>query len=871
MIKHMLRTVLWLIFMSVVSVNFLQLSAQDTTGWSHNFTPRFRNLRAAEFLNNNTWVVVGGNKSNDAISTILTSKDSGATWNLELDNINAILMDLSFPSSQVGYAVGWSGSIYKTTDAANNWVKLTLPGNLTSRNYNGCYFWSDTEGIVVGGNEANDAIQTIIKTSDGGQSWNIVKDNIGPWLHQVEFISPSIGYASGDNGTLLKSTDGGNSWSALSVPGNLQSRHLSDIYLFDANTVVAVGGRLRNDSIQTIVKTTDGGANWSIVTDKVASMLHAVEFHAASTGFAVGNDGVVLKSTDQGSTWQEFQIFENQGYHLYGIHFDNIYYGKLVGGSGSVLTYLYDNLGPVSAQLNSPVEVKSNGAVNFTGVVNDGGAVAQLVLEYGNSLSFGSESSVNPANTLGNAQDQNIDASVQGLGPDGYYYARLRVSSDLGVKYSSPVKFYVGNNEIPNWSFEFWDQLTKDQLQDWQNEGSVRKVTSFNGSFACQLGGLTEGDFGAILYGTPDEQGLKGGIPFSDRPTEISFDASYDIVNGDAALVILQLKKGGQVIAENMEQITGTSDWEKITYQINYSSQDSPDSLILAFASSNVFGGSPTPVSSIKIDNVQFNGTQQVPNADMEDWGQISRNKADFWVSGDDERPTQPYTIEKSTDAYAGDFAVKLVNRTTGPDPEFARIATGINLFNDNPAFSISQDYKRLHVFIKGQMQGDDSLRVTISTFKNGQREGFVFEHLDNLSASEYKVYSVDIQSFQGVVPDSCYISFFISNFSGGAPSNSWALIDHMRFDGEASSIKNLETESFLLYPNPSTGKLFIKGNSGIKMIRVYDVAGKILMEYKPQQKAQNCSIDLSPLNKNLVIVSIESAQAISNHKIIIR
>lgn len=75
----------------------------------------------------------------------------------------------------------------------------------------------------------------------------------GSNLNEVCFPNANIGYTVGLDGTILKTTDGGNSWTAQNT-GTMNS--FSSVYFTDADTGYAVGGS------PTILKTTDGGLNW---------------------------------------------------------------------------------------------------------------------------------------------------------------------------------------------------------------------------------------------------------------------------------------------------------------------------------------------------------------------------------------------------------------------------------------------------------------------------------------------------------------------------------------------------------------------------------------------------------------------------------
>ncbi len=74
---------------------------------------------------------------------------------------------------------------------------------------------------------------------------------------------------------------------------------LNDVALPDANTIVAVGNR------GVIIRSTDFGATWTRPASGTSRDLFGVEFSDPTTGLAVGDWGVILATTDGGATWRD--------------------------------------------------------------------------------------------------------------------------------------------------------------------------------------------------------------------------------------------------------------------------------------------------------------------------------------------------------------------------------------------------------------------------------------------------------------------------------------------------------------------------------------------------------------------------------------
>src|ERR1051325_4935340 len=116
----------------------------------------------------------------------------------------------------------------------------------------------------------------------------------GNTLQDFSFIDTNNGFAVGARGTILRTTDGGNNWDILA------SGTEDDLYgvaFTDPNTGTAVG------NFGAILKTTDAGNHWTIQRDGMADVLFGVSFTDANNGTAVGSDGLILRTTNGGTNW----------------------------------------------------------------------------------------------------------------------------------------------------------------------------------------------------------------------------------------------------------------------------------------------------------------------------------------------------------------------------------------------------------------------------------------------------------------------------------------------------------------------------------------------------------------------------------------
>lgn len=111
--------------------------------------------------------------------------------------------------------------------------------------------------------------------------------------------------AVGDRGYIVFSESNGESWERAETPPNLPL--LTAVHFFDAKTGWAVG----HDAV--ILKSTDEGRTWTQVfsAPNEQKPLMDVLFTDANTGFAVGAYGSFYETSDGGKSWKSRKIIES--------------------------------------------------------------------------------------------------------------------------------------------------------------------------------------------------------------------------------------------------------------------------------------------------------------------------------------------------------------------------------------------------------------------------------------------------------------------------------------------------------------------------------------------------------------------------------
>jgi photosystem II stability/assembly factor-like uncharacterized protein len=214
------------------------------------------------------------------------------------------LYDTAFVDANQGWAVGVFGAVYHTADAGKHWTIQATP---TTQHLYGVSFIDAKTGWAVGRSGE------ILHTADGGEHWTQQTSGTPKHLFKVEFTTPTEGWVVGDWGVVLHTADGGQTWTAEHSLAEDQILYAVDF---------AEGGQFgwMVGEFGSILYTNDAGGHWS--RQQVASQktFFGVTAVSKDKAWAVGIDGVVVRTRDGGVTWEvqrgriEAQSFETLGF-----------------------------------------------------------------------------------------------------------------------------------------------------------------------------------------------------------------------------------------------------------------------------------------------------------------------------------------------------------------------------------------------------------------------------------------------------------------------------------------------------------------------------------------------------------------------------
>lgn len=300
-------------------------------GWTKLKSPTNETLRRLYFVDqNNGWAVSLGGK-------IINTTDSGENWNIQNSTVTTPIVDIFFINPNRGWAITYPSeppfgtSILKTNDGGNNWIKDSV--FFQNEIFSTIFFVDENVGFI-GGNG-------IKKTTNGGLTWNnafIEPGGVSTLpINKFSFFSKSFGYACGGRvdiaGVIWRTTDGGNNWTSI----GLSPDQIYDVFIVDSLNAISLSGDPELLYPVGIIKTTDAGINWSFTNLPFFGVSFAIDFLDDKEGWSAAGYKF-LSTNDGGETWVEQFLFDST--IVYDLQFVDKYTGFACGQDGVLLRYV---------------------------------------------------------------------------------------------------------------------------------------------------------------------------------------------------------------------------------------------------------------------------------------------------------------------------------------------------------------------------------------------------------------------------------------------------------------------------------------------------------------------------------------------------
>jgi photosystem II stability/assembly factor-like uncharacterized protein len=261
------------------------------------------------------------------------SNDYGNSWNKVEDSSKfGRLTRIRFIDNERGWALGGE-EILRTLDGGETWLVSRLK---FETNYGSFSFYNDKIGYISGGGGMFQKCRScktkmlpieIWKTIDGGETWKrYFKSDDYYNVFDILAVSEKVVVAIANAKTIIRTEDGGKSWN--------ETKRFEDIQDLD----LSPDGRIWADGDKGhFYYSEDQGLTWQRPKDFPTQLLNYdwndIKFADSKRGIAVGTNGKVAITKDGGDSWKEINaevpVFVNQS--------DKLIWTSFNGENGMVL------------------------------------------------------------------------------------------------------------------------------------------------------------------------------------------------------------------------------------------------------------------------------------------------------------------------------------------------------------------------------------------------------------------------------------------------------------------------------------------------------------------------------------------------------
>ncbi len=285
-------------------------------------------IRDIRFINDQIGFACGGVR--DESGYVFKTIDGGATWSTFTMPFPKCVYSIQVFSEDTIMVGADDTFIFYTTDG-NNWQTQwhdseELPFHENNRPaIKNIQFLNDTLGYFVGGENFNKGV--IYKTIDGGDNWSF--DTLFHEMRGMHFINENEGFFSG-YGYVGKTTDGAISFEQVEID--------RDFYM--SIQQLSNGSIITVSNTGDVLKSMDSGTTWNRVLKGNKLFGRRVGYNQMlfedETGFIVGNDGIILASSDFGESWKKIDYSGKENFNA--VHqLNNMVY--VAGENGKILKF----------------------------------------------------------------------------------------------------------------------------------------------------------------------------------------------------------------------------------------------------------------------------------------------------------------------------------------------------------------------------------------------------------------------------------------------------------------------------------------------------------------------------------------------------
>lgn len=781
-------------------------------------------LRAVHFAGTDVGFAVGGDSTLQT-QAIYRSSDVGNTWQQVRNASGFTFRAVHALNSMDAIAVGDSGLAMVTADGGDSWQPLALP---LVRHWHDVQFTDPLNGIIVGGNFER---RTILRSTDGGETWSVLMDESGGMLRDVSFIDGTYGHTVGYGGEFLSTEDGGASWNMGTVPGITTDDNLYTVHFLSQDYGIAMGewGRffMFTDFLPPDVVTGEaavesgGNVRFNGFVDTKGSSSQPYVVFSTDPGLNDSDSLIAQTMLSTGLeqfTVESFGLLDNTTY----------YYACMTDGisgsvSGDTLSVYVDYGEGVSVQTVPATDITGTSAT-LNGLVNNLNAGSTLWFDY---QRFGGPLQTVAANppVVSDGQQYLPTAQLTGLETDNTYRFRLRVASGQSTFHGSYSQFQTGtqstiiaqpatevtlnsatlhgtvsNLHLPSTlSFQYGRVGTTEFFNVDADPNEIADVGTYQ--IMAEVAGLIPNNWYWFTLQVQNEFGnLNGTFQeyfFTGNPEAVVTDPATGVSGTTAVLrgrVNEVIALPASVWFEYSTFGGSVTTVEAIPAQITANGPQSVHATLGGLSADEVYR---FRIKVVDDEGNEYHGQYRqahtgqnfIPNHSFEDWTPASGERADDWIHVFG--PPQ-----KLTPGHVGNHAVKIeffgLDHISGLLNGFLQPTQDGVQFSGGVPFSTRPD-TLAGMFNYNIMPGDSAL-VMIFFRKQGEVISEQFLKLGGGSGGEWTELKFPITYLTEDVPDTLVLGFIPVNLLSeeALPQlGSFLMIDDLHFTGNHAPIPN--------------------------------------------------------------------------------
>jgi photosystem II stability/assembly factor-like uncharacterized protein len=313
-----------IIFILIIFSN-LKTNAQ----WNHVDAPLNYDNYYCSFGDDNTGYVQNGQ------GQLWKTINQGSHWTLI--HPNKLTYQMNFISPDTGFAVNDS-CLYKTSNGGITWNSVWTKDSTIAPSLIASPFWFSPDKQIaycfyLGPHLGSDSI-VVLKSTNRGNNWNIISytslpvNSAGFTSARIMFVDSLTGFLSNGN-AIAKTTDGGITWNIIKQFAN----GVRNFFACSPDTILSASG-----GSDTLWRTTDNGITWSAANKPVAFLMYDIWFTSKDTGYVCGGNswstGFIAITTDAGANWA-YEFTDSHTYEAFS--FPSKKFGYVAGLDGTVM------------------------------------------------------------------------------------------------------------------------------------------------------------------------------------------------------------------------------------------------------------------------------------------------------------------------------------------------------------------------------------------------------------------------------------------------------------------------------------------------------------------------------------------------------